>query len=250
MEAVGMAIGSRRAPGVIDLTEGDHGMKGKRLAGSVLLGFSLFALLAAGCAPDPKERITRLEENNQALTDELNARQNELVNLRGENDACQQELANARSEAASLRDQLATRTQAPAPEGWTSVPGGAMIAIEGWALFDSGKAEIQNQSKPLLDQVVSTVQSQYPTKDVMVFGHTDDQPIKVSGWKDNWELSAQRALSVGRYMASRGITPKRLVACGCGEFRPRAPNESERARQKNRRVEIFVLDPQPRTGSK
>ena len=217
-----------------------------------LIGGGLALLVAVavlgGCGPDPKERIKMLEGSNQSLQDQLTGCQNELDQLRAERDNCVKDLAAARMDASALKDQLAA--QPKVPEGWTAVPGGAMIAIEGWALFDEGLATIQTGSSKVLDLVAATVQKDYPTKDVLVFGHTDDQPIKATKdkWKDNWELSAQRALTVVRYFGSKGIDMKRLVACGCGEFRPRVKNDSEQNRQKNRRVEIYVLDPQPRTG--
>ncbi len=231
-------------------------MKGNRLVsgGSVLLVCA--AMLAGGCGPNPKERIALLEDQNAALTDELNRINNELGQAQSERDTCMQDLATARGDATALRDQLATQPEKEeVPEGWTAVPGGAMIAIEGWALFDTGSGTIQEGSKGILNLIASAVDNEYPTKDVLVFGHTDnDQPApggrtKGAGYKDNWELSAQRSLSVVRYMSSRGIAPRRLAACGCGEHRPRVPNDSTRNKQKNRRVEIFVLDPQPRTGT-
>ncbi|MCP4590742.1 MAG: OmpA family protein [bacterium] len=212
---------------------------------SVLL---LAALLCGGCA-DKQEQIAMLESEREALREELNRINADKARLLGDLNGCQQGLADARGEASGLRDQLAAVPEQSVPEGWTAVPGGAMIAIEGWALFDSGKPTIQDGSKRILDLIVSTVQNEYANKEVLVFGHTDNIPIKHSGWKDNWELSNQRALSVVRYFASRGVDASRLAACGCGEHRPRVANDSKRNMQKNRRVEIFVLDPQPRTGT-
>ena len=223
-------------------------MNGNRLIGGMGVLVVVVAALAGGCGPDPKERIAMLEDQSDALTEQLNRLQNERAQLRGEYDVCQQELTDARGESAALRQQLTAEPEERVPEGWTAVPGGAMIAIEGQFLFDSGKATIQKGSTRILDLIASTLQNEYPSKDVLVFGHTDDMPIKLSGWKDNWELSAQRSLAVVRHLGSHGIDQKRLVACGCGEHRARVPNESDRNRQKNRRVEIFVLNPQPRTG--
>jgi chemotaxis protein MotB len=125
-----------------------------------------------------------------------------------------------------------------------------MIAIEGSVLFDSGKVKLKGEGPKVLDAIASTVASRYSDKDIMVFGHTDDAPIKKSGWKDNYELSAQRALAVVRYMAERGISPRQLVACGCGEHRPRVANDSNKSRAQNRRVEIFALDAETRTASR
>ncbi len=118
-----------------------------------------------------------------------------------------------------------------------------MIAIPGNVLFAPGKATLRKSGKTALESVASAIRGQYGGKDIFVFGHTDDQPIKKSGWKDNFELSSERALSVVRHLKDRGITPSSLVACGAGEYRPRVPNTSDSNRSQNRRVEIFAVDP-------
>ena len=94
-----------------------------------------------------------------------------------------------------------------------------------------------------LDSLVQVVNSRYPNFDVVVYGHTDNDPIKKSKWKDNFELSTQRSLSVVRYLQDRGVSPTRLVAGGCGEYRPIASNKDRTGRGKNRRVEVYALDP-------
>ena len=117
-----------------------------------------------------------------------------------------------------------------------------MIAIEGEVLFSPGKVSLKESAKRTLDGVVSTIQGEYADKDVFVFGHTDDRPIKKSGWKDNWQLSTERALAVVRYLGDHGVTSTRLAACGAGEHRPRVGNTSQANRAKNRRVEIYAVD--------
>ena len=94
------------------------------------------------------------------------------------------------------------------------------------------------------------MKEKYSGKNVDVVGHTDSDPIKKSSWKDNWELSAQRALSVARYMADHGVSDKQLEASGCGEFRPIAANSSAAGKAKNRRVEIVVYMRQQQTTAK
>ena len=106
-------------------------------------------------------------------------------------------------------------------------------------LFASGKAVLK-RGMPELDHVVSVLKSNYPSRKVDVVGHTDTDPIKKSGWKDNWELSAERALAVTRYLVKQGV-PSRLVrACGAGSARPVAANSGAASKAKNRRVEIVV----------
>ena len=58
------------------------------------------------------------------------------------------------------------------------------------------------------------IKEKYSGKQVDVVGHTDTEPIKKSSWKDNWELSAQRALSVTRYLIDHGIPDKQVEASG------------------------------------
>ncbi|NOS99099.1 MAG: OmpA family protein [Phycisphaerales bacterium] len=199
-----------------------------------------------GCADQLKAKdaqIALIEDQNQRLTDELGAAQRRADEMTRGRQHCDQELAAARNQINSLRDQLNNVPEQAAPEGWTAVPGGAMIAIEDEVLFASGKAVLRDTGKAKLDSVTSTIGSQYPTKDVYVFGHTDDMPIRKSGWKDNYELSTQRALTVVRHLQQQGIEGARLVACGAGEYRPRVPNTNDDSRMKNRRVEIYAVDP-------
>lgn len=208
------------------------------------------ATLVTGCADKKKQRITTLEEANRNLADELNQSRADLDAAMRDRDNCEQRLASAMRDASDLRARLASMPlQQPPPQpiqeaapGWTAVPGGAMIAIEGSVLFAPGKAVLRTEAKRTLDRIVSAVQGEYGNKDVYVFGHTDDQPIKKSGWKDNWELSAERALAVVRYLDENGVSSGRLVASGCGEYRPRAGNSSEKDRATNRRVEFFAID--------
>ncbi len=198
---------------------------------------------AGGCADKHKQRITLLEETNRDLTGRLNAMGNQLVEFdrsRGELDG---QLLAAHGQIDELQRRLA---EIPPPQeaapGWTAVPGGAMIAIQSSVLFAPGKAVLRTESRRTLDAIVSTLQGEYADKEVLVFGHTDDRPIKKSGWTDNWELSSERALAVVRYLKDRGVTPSRLAACGGSEFRPRVSNTSEVNRAQNRRVEIFAVD--------
>jgi chemotaxis protein MotB len=128
------------------------------------------------------------------------------------------------------------------------VPGGGMIAIEDNLLFAAGKVQLRAEARKTLDAIVSTLRSEYGDKDIVVFGHTDDRPIKKSGWDDNWQLSSERALAVTRYLQEHGIESHRLVSAGCGEYRPRSVNDSDSNRTRNRRVEIFAIDPQALTG--
>ena len=118
---------------------------------------------------------------------------------------------------------------------------GLVITFVAEVLFDSGKAKLRKDSLPILDKVVSVLEKDVPNNNINIEGHTDNQPIKYSRWKSNWELSAHRALSVLHYLESKGVNPKKLSATGYGEYRPVAPNDTPEHRQLNRRVEIVII---------
>jgi len=114
------------------------------------------------------------------------------------------------------------------------------VTLDNQILFPSGKAELKSVSSAELNHIASVINSEYSGKQIDVVGHTDNDPIKKSSWKDNWELSAQRSLTVVRYLTSKGLASERIRAVGCGESQPVAPNTSASGKAKNRRVEIVV----------
>lgn len=112
-------------------------------------------------------------------------------------------------------------------------------------LFDSGKAEIKPQGKDVLGkvgQVLVTVKD----KQIRIEGYTDSVPIGTAlrqQFPTNWELSAQRATTVLRFLEEKaGVEGKYLSAVGYGPFRPVASNDTTEGRAENRRIEI-VLTP-------
>jgi len=118
---------------------------------------------------------------------------------------------------------------------------GLVITVVGDLLFDSGKAKIKSSAYPMLDKVAAALQENMANFNIGIEGYTDNQPIKSSGWKSNWELSTARALSVLHYLANeKGISPERLSAIGFGEYRPVSGNDSREGRKLNRRVEIVI----------
>jgi chemotaxis protein MotB len=114
------------------------------------------------------------------------------------------------------------------------------VTLPNAILFSPGKATLMQASVAELDHVRSVLQQRYQGKEIDVVGHTDSDPIRKSKWKDNWELSAQRALTVLRYLTDRGIADKNIRAVASGESRPVASNSTSSGKAKNRRVEIVV----------
>ncbi|UCH12029.1 MAG: OmpA family protein [Candidatus Omnitrophota bacterium] len=118
---------------------------------------------------------------------------------------------------------------------------GLVITLVAEVLFDSGKAKIRPEGKGILDKIAPILRRETPRNEIGIEGHTDNVPIKYSGYKSNWELSTARATEVLHYILNKGkLDPKNLSATGYGKYRPVAPNDSKDGRQKNRRVEIIV----------
>ncbi len=114
------------------------------------------------------------------------------------------------------------------------------VTLPNSILFDSGKAVLKRATSSELDQIYSVLREKYASKQIDVVGHTDTDPIRKSKWKDNWELSAQRALSVVRYLVKKGVSDDKIQATGRGQSLPIASNSSSSGKAKNRRVEIVV----------
>jgi chemotaxis protein MotB len=115
-------------------------------------------------------------------------------------------------------------------------------------LFASGSASLGPEGRQELDKlagVLLDVVSEIP-EDIewilRIDGHTDKIPINTPEFPSNWELSTARAVSVVRYLASRGVPEKRMVAAGFGEFFPVASGNSPEALRQNRRIEIKLTD--------
>jgi len=116
------------------------------------------------------------------------------------------------------------------------------VTLQNSILFDSGQATLKKATSAELDHIRSVLRQKYAGKQIDVVGHTDTDPIRKTKdkWKDNWELSAQRALTVARYLIQRGLPEDKIRAVGCGESRPVASNANATGKAKNRRVEIVV----------
>ena len=119
---------------------------------------------------------------------------------------------------------------------------GLVITFVADILFDSGKAKIKQEAMPTLDKVARVLTENLADFNIGIEGHTDNQPIKYSGWKSNWELSSARALSVLHYVTEdKGISGSRVSAIGYGEHHPVTSNDTKEGMRLNRRVEIVVL---------
>jgi len=119
---------------------------------------------------------------------------------------------------------------------------GLVVTVLAEVLFDPGKAVLKTEYKTSLDKIVEVLKENVPDKQIIIEGHTDSDPIKYSGWKSNWDLSAGRATSIIHHFVKEGeFDPERLSVAGYGDQRPIASNDTKEGKAKNRRVEIIIL---------
>ncbi len=149
------------------------------------------------------------------------------------------EMVNRVQQAVSDANEMMQKGKGPSVSVEESEDG-FVIQLPASLLFKPGSAEIQNEDALLFLKRIALIIDQLPNDvDVSVQGHTDDQiPGKNSPFKDNWELSTARALSVLQELLLDGVDPKRTHAAGYGMFRPLATNMTKEGREKNRRVEL------------
>ena len=116
------------------------------------------------------------------------------------------------------------------------------IGISGKLLFELNSDQLQPEGRQLLKSLVLPLRSYLKTRDeiLMVSGFTDDRSMRDGKRKfeDNWELSAQRALTVTRTLIEEGMPSSILFAAAFGQEQPLTPNSDEKARAQNRRVEM------------
>jgi chemotaxis protein MotB len=118
---------------------------------------------------------------------------------------------------------------------------GLVIRISESAFFDLGSADLKEQAIGILN-LFGGILSEIPNH-IRIEGHTDNLPIKNQVYPSNWELSTYRATTCIRYLIEKyGMKPDRISAMGYSEYRPIASNDTAEGRNKNRRVDIVVLN--------
>jgi chemotaxis protein MotB len=117
---------------------------------------------------------------------------------------------------------------------------GVTLSIPEAGTFPTGQDELSAAAETLVGRVAATL-DRFGNA-VRVEGHTDDVPIHNLRFASNWDLSAARASRVVEFLIARGFEPARLSATGYAEFHPRVPNDSDRSRASNRRIDIVVLN--------
>ncbi|MDK2807069.1 MAG: chemotaxis protein MotB [Thermoanaerobacterium sp.] len=118
---------------------------------------------------------------------------------------------------------------------------GFVISLNDTLLFDTGSADVKPDQKATLIKIGNILKAM--PNYIRVEGHTDNVPINNSQFHSNWELSVIRATNVVEILVNDvKIDPAKISAVGYGEYRPIVPNDSDKNRQLNRRVDIVIMN--------
>jgi chemotaxis protein MotB len=206
-------------------------------------------VVAAGCAtaPPPPAQVQcpppppPIYSKDCVLKSEV---MNLIDRIHNEADDNQVKLDQLEKMMVGLREDVAhalaaTLKALPQSEASVAVVGGKVrVRLSDQLLFQSNSARITPAGYKALSEI-SNVLKTTPTRRIEIAGHTDSNPIH-KGWDDNWQLSSERARQVLLFLISRGIEGKRMFAGGYADTDPVDVSDSDAARSRNRRVDIFI----------
>lgn len=185
-----------------------------------------------------KAQIAQLSEDHRLLAGQVES-------LRSEN----QELGARAADASWIADQkrkLQDLMSRYAPGGTDQVNGvevvqtaeGVAFRVAGGVLFAPGQNVLSEGGKRTLTELMGSLKG----RTIRVEGHTDATPIRRSRWGTNLRLSLERAMSVADYLIASGLSKAQVSAAGYGPNRPAVEGTTKQALQKNRRVEILMIE--------
>ncbi len=248
-----------------------------------LLSLAAIVLVTtSGCFLVPGSRLSNCHSRCCELTEKTQALESELANLDAHNRKMATELGQTEQELATLDTQLRAaedrlanyesersrfyrrfgRGKATLPRGigdqlaklaerYPSLhydPTSGISKLDTDVLFDEAQAELAGDARQMLAEFATILRSpEAQDLRLMIAGHTDDRRISGGDTRDvypnNWHLSAARALAVADYLRVHGIDSSRMGVAGFASHQPIAANSTPGNRQKNRRVEVFLVAP-------
>jgi chemotaxis protein MotB len=213
--------------------------------------------LAAGCVTSRAHQSMLAEKDDQIqqLREERTELKGQIQNLKAQLDTANGELTNASarmSEPSAMSETHATK--ANEPKSTEKIPelddvgvsygvrdGNMVISIPSSITFPSGEATLSKDGEKALKQVAATLKKKYGGAIYSIEGNTDTDPIKKSKFTSNRDLSIARARAVHTFLVVEcGVPDSKCVVVGHGEYDPVAPNDTDKNKAKNRRVEIVV----------
>jgi chemotaxis protein MotB len=197
---------------------------------------------------DLERQTTDLGQEKTQMESDLSTLKAQMADLSAKKDALEADkaaLLAASQEKEKQFDGLVSQLQGELADGQlkiTQYQNMLTVDMADKILFDSGKAEIKADGRKILQKIGAALATS--DKSIRVVGYTDNVPLLGGGaYASNWELSTARATTVVRFLQEHSkIDPSRLIAEGRGQYAPMAPNDTPENRQKNRRIEITLLD--------
>jgi len=224
------------------------------------------AALAAGCRTNT-DRIRVLEAERADAERRNNELKHAQAELRAEKIRAEGEAESQRARLEALEAQLEIARTPTNGEGPDTEPvvridveklgeelgegakvyerddGGATIVLASDVTFTAGRADLNRQAQETLRRVAEKLKETSGYNRLRIEGHTDSDPIRKSGWRDNRELSLARASKVRMFLVAQGIGEDVMSVEGHGAARPIASNTSSAGKARNRRVEIVLVAP-------
>ncbi len=224
------------------------------------------AFITSGCVSTGE-----FEKMQAGKNDEIKSLQQQKTSLEQDNTALKQQIASHEQQNTAMQQQVGSLEQQKAAllaasqqrqQQYDALVQGLSKEVEKGHLqvrqyqnmlavdlaeqifFDSGRATLKAGGKDVLKKVGEALKG-YENKVIRVVGHTDNVPLAKAlqgTFPTNWELSVARATNVVRFLQEVGIPPERMVPSGRAEYDPVAPNDTPEGRQKNRRIEIMLID--------
>jgi flagellar motor protein MotB len=218
----------------------------------------------------PKSQLVNYETTNRVLSEQNRAQLVEIENLKAHSRQTEDQLIRTEQELMARDKADPNHLQSAAgpnlPNG-RRLPAAVQQRLAGWArqypnlqfdaetgvskcdmdvLFDSGQADLKPAARNMLTELAQVLQlAEAKDLKIMVVGHTDN--LRIVGqaarekYPNNFHLSTARALAVADLLRSQGLSDQRIGVAGFGAQAALVANESPTDRQKNRRVEIFVM---------
>ena len=187
------------------------------------------------------KQLDKLGQDSKSLLAANGELKDALESSRRRLDELRRAQAAAEARAALFHD-LALRFKSMIDAGDLAIvlrQGRMVLRLPNDVLFDSGRSELKPDGKRALGEVADVLATIHGRR-FQVSGHTDDQPIRLSPYKSNWDLAAARALEVTAFLIAHGVDPHVLSAAGYGEFDPVEDNSTKEGRAYNRRTEITL----------
>ena len=209
----------------------------------------MFAMSACATAPPARETVDPrcppppppIYSNNCVLKKDVIDVAERILN---ENEAAALKLASLQKSVLTLQEDMARALKASlgaveSEKASVAIVGGRVrVRLSDELLFPSASVQISEGGLRALAQVTDVLR-RTPSRRIEIAGHTDDRPV-TREWKDNWQLSAERARQVGLFLIAHGIEGKRIFVAGYADTDPADNADSDGARAHNRRVELFI----------